>query len=235
MARTSRLALLLLAALALAADARAVTWTFSGVIISVDPEVAAVDPTIMVGSPFSGSLLYRAPDDADLGTEVSEYFFEAPGKFALNITLGGSTISSLLTFLDGGIQVHDDSSECGGEVQNAVPECAPPYDAVFVWDHRAMLSSGGPAFQLADNPDIVLYDATGTALSDTSLPGALDLANFTLARLFIDVNDLGADGGEIFGDITSLVVDAPEPGAALLVAPGLALVVARSTRRGANR
>jgi hypothetical protein len=211
---------------AAAQDSSAVTWTFSGVITSVDPEVAAVDPAITVGSPFSGSLLYLAPDDASSGTEVVEYFFESPGTFALNVALGGSTISSLLSFLDGGMQVHDDSTECGGEVANAVPECATPYDAVFVWDHRAMMSAGGPAFQLLDNPDIVLYDATATALSDTSLPGALDLASFTRARLFIDVNDLGADGGEIFGDITSLVVDAPEPGSGVLVAAGVAALAA---------
>jgi hypothetical protein len=200
---------------------------------SVEPEVAAIDPAITVGTPFSGSLLYRAPDDSTSQAEISEYFFESPGKFALDITLGGSTISSLATFLDGGMQVHDDATECGGEVANAVPECGLPYDAVFVWDHRAMMSAGGPAFQLPDNPDIVLYDATATALSDTSLPGALDLASFTLARLFIDVNQLGADGGEIRGDITSLAVDAPEPAAVALAAAGVAALAAAARRRRA--
>lgn len=90
------------------------------------------------------------------------------------------------------MQVHDDASECAGEVANAVPECATPYDAVFVWDHRATISAGGPAFQLQDDPDVVLHDATAAARPDTSLTGALDLARFTLARLFIDVNVLGA-------------------------------------------
>lgn len=197
---------LLLGSLPGSAAAEILRFEFEAVVTSIGIESwvpqNALDDVVEVGQTLHGSFAYDTETEGtDLGGLSDRTSYFEPGSGFLVLGLGPVTLVSGFSrvYVQNGTVGPDSLDSVGVETTNALPE-----SDVIAWG--TSLTAGSP-----------------TLFSDTSLPLALDLADFPAARVLVNAYQGGGERWAIQADILSLALVPPVPSLGQL---GLALACA---------
>jgi hypothetical protein len=205
---------------------------FSGAIAALQDPNAIGDGSIGVGTPFAGSLMFDTHlSDQFERPDLSRFnpAFDAPVPFEFSVTLGSTSFLVNLPIL------LEDDAAAEITIQDGLPSAA----IADVFDLSVFFPTPTPPGVFAERvrANLVLTAPGGRTLSSNALTQVpFDLAAFPDARLIFEFAVRPRPGDNMpcciltaEGRIDRLRV-VPEPGAAGLLAMGLALLARRRRR-----
>ena len=208
------------------AQAALVSYNFAGTITSAGDPLGNF--SISTGDPFAGSFTY----DTTLAVALSgpgNVLYEKPAPIApmaFSLTVNGTQYTAANSSAPLGLQVTNDA---GGLQDQFV------YRTAFGGSLVHPLSGS----YLFSNMALSLHDSTGGVFSSTAIPSSLDLNDFDLTGISLNLSqNLGDPGSEtlFLGPITSLTL-VPEPSSVMLMLTAVSLIgfARRAIRRDRTR